>query len=202
MLLTGSQKPHYGRNGCSKLTGVPLDKMHAKWIPGPGSYGRNDAGDAAHDAALISKLVGRPVRLQYMRADATAWDPKGPAVVYRARAGLDAQGNVVAYDFFAKGFSRQDVIQTENDPKDTLAGQMTGYAPKPEIIFQTPAEKYEFAKQGAVAWECRRVRCLGAVGGGGGGGGARNRPLSNGALSRPRSVQRTHFARRIDLSTR
>jgi CO/xanthine dehydrogenase Mo-binding subunit len=153
MLLTGSQKPHYGRNGCSKLTGVPLDKMHAKWIPGPGSYGRNDAGDAAHDAALISKLVGRPVRLQYMRADATAWDPKGPAVVYRARAGLDAQGNVVAYDFFAKGFSRQDVIQTENDPKDTLAGQMTGYAPKPEIIFQTPAEKYEFANK-RCGWEC------------------------------------------------
>ncbi len=153
MLLTGSQKPHYGRNGCSKLTGVPLDKMHAKWIPGPGSYGRNDAGDAAHDAALISKIVGRPVRLQYMRHDGTAWDPKGPAGVYRARAGLDAQGNVVAYDFFAKGFSRQDVLQIENDPKDTLAGQMTGIAPKGNILFQTPSEKYEFANK-RCGWEC------------------------------------------------
>ena len=87
MLLTGSQKPHYGRNGCSKLTGVPIDKMHAKWIPGPGSYGRNDAGDAALDAALVSKLIGKPVRLQYMRQDATAWDPKGPAAVYRGQIG-------------------------------------------------------------------------------------------------------------------
>jgi nicotinate dehydrogenase subunit B len=153
MLLTGSQKPHYGRNGCSKLTGVPLDRMHAKWIPGPGSYGRNDAGDAAHDAALISKLVGRPVRLQYMRHDGTAWDPKGPAGVYRARAGLDAQGNVVAYDFFAKGFSRQDVLPVENDPKDTLAGQMTDIAPKGNILFQTPSEKYEFANK-RCGWEC------------------------------------------------
>lgn len=152
-LLTGSQKPHYGRNGCSKLTGVPLEKMHAKWIPGPGSYGRNDAGDAALDAALVSKLVGKPVRLQYMRQDATAWDPKGPAAVYTARAALDAQGNVIAYDFFAKGFSRQDVIQTENEPKDTLAGQMTTFAPKGEIIFQTPSEKYEFANK-RCGWEC------------------------------------------------
>ena len=85
-----------------------------------------EADIAALDAALVSKLIGKPVRLQYMRQDATAWDPKGPAAVYRGRAALDAQGNVIAYDFFAKGFSRQDVIQTENDPKDTLAGQFTG----------------------------------------------------------------------------
>jgi nicotinate dehydrogenase subunit B len=73
--------------------------------------------------------------------------------VYRARAGLDAQGNVIAYDFFAKGFSRQDVVQTENEPKDTLAGQMTGIAPKGVIIFQTPSEKYEFANK-RCGWEC------------------------------------------------
>jgi CO/xanthine dehydrogenase Mo-binding subunit len=152
-LLTGSQKPHYGRNGMAKLIGMAPEKIHASWIPGPGSYGRNDAGDAAMDAALISKLTGRPVRLQYMRHDATAWDPKGPAAVYRARAGLDAQGNVVAYDFFGKGFSRQDVVQTENDPKDSLAGQMTGYAPKGNILFQTPSEKYDFANK-RCGWEC------------------------------------------------
>jgi hypothetical protein len=88
-----------------------------------------------------------------MRHDATAWDPKGPAAVYRARAGLDAQGNVVAYDFFGKGFSRQDVVQTENDPKDSLAGQMTGYTPKGNILFQTPSEKYDFANK-RCGWEC------------------------------------------------
>jgi len=152
-LLTGSQKPHYGRNGMAKLIGMAPEKIHASWIPGPGSYGRNDAGDATMDAALISKLTGRPVRLQYMRHDGIAWDPKGPAAVFRARAGLDAQGNVIAYDFFGKGFSRQDVVQTENDPKDSLAGQMTGYAPKGNILFQTPSEKYDFANK-RCGWEC------------------------------------------------
>ena len=152
-LWTGSQKPHYGRAGIAKLVGLPPEKVRAIWVPGPGSYGRNDAGDAAHDAALLSKLTGRPVRVQYMRPDGTAWDPKGPAAVYRGRAGLDAQGTVVAYDFFGKGFTRQDVATTEQDPKDTLAGQLTGYAPKPTILFQVPSETYDFANK-RCGWEC------------------------------------------------
>jgi len=73
--------------------------------------------------------------------------------VYRGRAGVDAQGNVVAYDFFGKGFTRQDVATTESDPKDTLAGQMTGYAPKPTILFQVPAESYQFTNK-RCGWEC------------------------------------------------
>ena len=152
-LWTGSQKPHYGRAGVAKLVGLPVDKVRATWVPGPGSYGRNDAGDAALDAALLSKLTGKPVRVQYMRHDATGWDPKGPAGVYRGRAGLDAQGNVVAYDFFGKGFTRQDVATTEADPKDTLAGQLTGFQPKPTVLFQVPAEAYDFANK-RCGWAC------------------------------------------------
>jgi nicotinate dehydrogenase subunit B len=150
---TGSQKPHYGRNGVAKLLGLPPEHVRAIWIPGPGSYGRNDAGDAAMDAALLSRLVGKPVRVQYMRNEGTGWDPKGPAGVYRGRAGLDAQGNVVAYEFFGKGFTRQDVATNESDPKDTLAGQLTGFAPKPTVIFQVPAEAYDFANK-RCGWEC------------------------------------------------
>jgi CO/xanthine dehydrogenase Mo-binding subunit len=137
----------------AKLIGLPSEKVRASWVPGPGSYGRNDAGDAALDAALLSKLTGKPVRVQYMRDEATGWDPKGPAGIYRGRAGLDAQGNVVAYDFLAKGFTRQDVATNEGDPKDTLAGQLTGYLPKPTVIFQVPAEAYEFANK-RCGWEC------------------------------------------------
>src|SRR6266480_3616910 len=150
---TGSQKPHFVQTGVARLVGLPPEKVHAIWVPGPGSYGRNDAGDAAHDAALLSKLTGKPVRVQYMRNDGTGWDPKGPAGVYRGRAGLDAHGNVVAYDFFARGFTRQDVATNEGDPKDTLAGQLTGVPPRPTVIFQVPAEAYEFPNK-RCGWEC------------------------------------------------
>lgn len=143
-LWTGSQKPHFARDGVARLVGLPIDKVRGTWVMGPGCYGRNDAGDAAHDAALLSKLTGRPVRVQYMRHEGTGWDPKGPAAVFRGRAGIDAAGNVIAYDFYGKGFTRQEVATNESQPKDTLAGQMLGHAAKPNIIFQSPAEVYQF----------------------------------------------------------
>ncbi len=179
-LWTGSQKPHYGRSGCAQITGIPIEKMRATWIAGPGSYGRNDAGDCAVDAALISKAIGKPVRLQYMRHDATAWDPKGPAGVYTGRACLDAAGNVTAYDFQAKGFSRQDVIQIEADPKDTLGGQFTRFAPKGNPIFQIPAEAYTFENK-RCGWETIPAML------------ERGSPLRTGHLRDPLGPE-THFA--------
>ena len=103
-IWTGSQKPHYARDGVAALLKVPVESVEAIWVQGPGSYGRNDAGDAVLDAAYISKLVGQAVRVQGMRHDGTAWDPKAPASVHRARAAIDATGKVVAYDFTTRAF--------------------------------------------------------------------------------------------------
>ncbi len=143
-LWTGSQKPHFTRDGVANLLGLPLDKVRGIWVMGPGSYGRNDAGDAALDAAYLSKLTGKPVRVQGMRADGTGWDPKGPACVHRARAGLDASGKVVAYEFIAKGLSRVNITTNEADPRDSLAGMALGMPLKPELGLGTPAESYDF----------------------------------------------------------
>ena len=149
---TGSQKPHYVQYGVAKLLGMPAERVRAVWVTGPGSYGRNDAGDAALDAAFLSKATGKPVRVQGMRMDGTAWDPKGPACVHRARAALDAAGNVVAYEFIAKGFSRQHIATNESDPADSLVGQSIGIAPKGTQIFGVPAESYGFENK-LCAWE-------------------------------------------------
>lgn len=149
---TGSQKPHYTRDGIANLLGLPPEKVHAIWLVGPGSYGRNDAGDAAIDAALLSKLTGRPVRVQGMRHDGTAWDPKAPASVHRARAALDASGRVIAYDFLAKGFSRVNINSNESEPHDSLAGMELGMPLKPGVGFGVPTESYGFENK-RLAWE-------------------------------------------------
>lgn len=149
---TGSQKPHFARDGVAKVLKLSPDKVHAIWVPGPGSYGRNDAGDAAIDAALLSQAIGRPVRLQGMRYEGHAWDPKGPASIHRARAGLDAQGNVIAYHFESKGFSRLNINSNESDPSDSLAGQLMGFPLHPKHAFNVPAESYGFANK-LLAWE-------------------------------------------------
>ncbi|HWW78456.1 MAG TPA: molybdopterin cofactor-binding domain-containing protein [Steroidobacteraceae bacterium] len=151
-IWTGSQKPHSTRDGVAKLLGLPTEKVRGIWVMGPGSYGRNDAGDAAMDAAYLSKLTGRPVRVQGMRSDGTAWDPKGAACVHRARAGLDASGKVIAYEFVTKGLSRVNVMFNESDPRDCLAGMTLGLPLNPGAGLGSPSESYAFGAK-LLAWE-------------------------------------------------
>ena len=149
---TGSQKSHFVRNGIAATLGIPAVKVRAIWVVGPGSYGRSDADDAAMDAAVLARAVGKPVRVQYMRDQATGWDPKGPASVHKARAALDAAGRVIAYEFTSKGFSRVDVNTNGSQPHDTLAGHTLGVALKSGDGFGVPAESYAFDNK-RMAWE-------------------------------------------------
>jgi len=149
---TGSQKPHYAGACAANILGLPPEKVRAIWVPGPGSYGRNDAGDAVADAAVLSKAVGKPVRVQGMRHEGTGWDPKGPASIHVARAAVSPDGNVLAWDFLSKGFSRLDVNSNESAVSDTLAGQLLGVALKPTPAFNAPEESYGFPSK-RKAWE-------------------------------------------------
>ena len=151
-IWTGSQKPHYARDGAAAIMGLEPAKVRSTWVPGPGSYGRNDAGDAVADAAYLSKKVGRPVRVQGMRIDGTAWDPKGPASIHIAKAALDKNGDVVGFSFLSRGFSRVDVNSNESEVHDTLLGQMIGVPLKPTQAFNLPEESYGFPAK-RKAWE-------------------------------------------------
>ena len=149
---SGTQKSHFVQIGLAAQLNVPLANVHVRWINGPGSYGRNDADDCAADCAVLAKTVGKPVRLQYMRDQGTGWDPKGPASIHIARAALDAQNNVIAYEFKSKGFSRVDVNTNGSKLFDTLAGQTLGVALQSGDGFGVPAESYEFPNKRA-SWE-------------------------------------------------
>ena len=149
---SGTQKSHFVQNGLASLLQVPVDKVHVIFKPGPGSYGRNDADDCAMDAAVLAQAVGRPVRLQYMRDQGTGWDPKGPASTHKAKAGLNAAGEVIAYEFTSKAFSRVDVDTNGGKPPDTLTGQTLGVALKSGDGFGVPAESYAVANK-RLAWE-------------------------------------------------
>jgi nicotinate dehydrogenase subunit B len=149
---SGTQKSHFVQQGLASILEMPVENVHVIWVTGPGSYGRNDADDAAMDAAVLAKAVGAPVRVQYMRDQGTGWDPKGPASIHRARAALDASGQVIAYDFLSKGFSRVDVNTNGSKPFDTLAGQTRGVALKSGDGFGVPAESYAFPNK-RLAWE-------------------------------------------------
>lgn len=149
---TGSQKPHQTRDGVAALLGRPPETVRGIWVHGPGSYGRNEADDAATDAAILSEAVGRPVRVQYMRHEGHGWDPKGPATVVQMRAGLDENDEVIAYEFYHKGFSGNDVRSNASDPNDTLTGQLLGLTREAFDSLGVPKETYAFPNE-RLSWE-------------------------------------------------
>src|SRR5262249_43358759 len=89
-IWTASQGPHGIRTNFSRVFGIPENKLRVIFLDGSGSYGSNGNDDAAADALLLSRAVGAPVRVQWMREDELAWDPKGPPQLLDIRAGLDA----------------------------------------------------------------------------------------------------------------
>jgi CO/xanthine dehydrogenase Mo-binding subunit len=94
---SASQATHNLRKQLAFMFGMPDVDVRAIYIDGSGCYGRNGHEDAAADAALLARQVGRPVRVQWMRADEHGWDPKGPPTLIDMQSGLDASGNVTAW---------------------------------------------------------------------------------------------------------
>jgi CO/xanthine dehydrogenase Mo-binding subunit len=151
-IWTSSQKPYDSAACVAELLGLPREKVRAIWVFGTGSYGRNDQGDATADAAVLSQHLGRPVRVQYMRHEGLAWDPKGTAAVNTGRAGLDASGKVIAYEYISKAFSRMDTNTRESRASDVLAGHLLGLPLKPQWTFEIPVASYTF-DHGRLGWD-------------------------------------------------
>jgi nicotinate dehydrogenase subunit B len=94
---SASQATHNLQKQLALMFGMRDVDVRAIYIDGSGCYGRNGHEDAAADAALLAREVGRPVRVQWMRADEHGWDPKGPPTLIDMQSGLDASGNVTAW---------------------------------------------------------------------------------------------------------
>jgi len=103
-IYSGTQGSFETRKAVADLLGFPEKNVRVLYREASGSYGRMGADDVSEDAALLSRAVGKPVRVQWMRADEHGWEPKGPAQLDLIRAGVDAQGTIIAWDFADRGF--------------------------------------------------------------------------------------------------
>jgi CO/xanthine dehydrogenase Mo-binding subunit len=147
---SASQAPHWLRREVAALLQMAPASVHVTYLDGAGCYGRNGHEDAACDAALISRAVGRPVRVQWSREDEHGWDPKGPPTLIELRAGLDAAGDVVAWES-ELWVPKADL--TEHPP--TLAATLAGLPHKdvlnPGNVHRNLDPSYPFPHQRAVA---------------------------------------------------
>ena len=134
----------YGmRNGVAEFLKMPREQVRVVWMEGPQGYGRTAADDAGFEAAYLAKEIGRPVRVQWMRNEETAWDTKGPAFAFKLRGGLDAQGNLIAYDYDSRSADYNHVGY--NEPETVLIAQLMGIrksTPNPGGRGTVPTEMY------------------------------------------------------------
>ena len=92
---THSQGVHPLRRAMSEALGVDPQAMTVQHVEGAGCYGHNGADDVAFDAVLLARRAGgRPVRVQWTRADELAWSPAGSAMVVDLAAVVGPEGTV------------------------------------------------------------------------------------------------------------
>jgi CO/xanthine dehydrogenase Mo-binding subunit len=87
------------RGALADLLQMPPEQIRVIHREGSGAYGQNGSEDVAGDAALLARACGRPVRVQWSRADEFVGEPKAAAMVMAAQGGLDEQGGIVAWDY-------------------------------------------------------------------------------------------------------
>ena len=123
---SGTQNPHILRTDLALLLSLPESAIDVIRLEAAGCYGRNCADDVSADAVLLSRAVGRPVRVQLTREQEHAWEPKGTAQLMDVNGGLNADGSVAAYDF---------ATRYPSNSAPTLALLLTGtVAPIPAVF--------------------------------------------------------------------
>ena len=99
LVMCSTQNIYDTRRKVAQVLGLAIEKVAIRYCEGSGTYGRSCYDDAAQAAAILSQAAGRPVRVQFMRWDEHGWDNFGPPQLADVRAGIDAAGKIVAYEF-------------------------------------------------------------------------------------------------------
>src|SRR5262249_51382684 len=133
------------RTVLANLLSIPAPNIEVIFVDGSGCYGGNGADPVTFDAALLSQAVGKPVRLQYSRSDEmTGGEHYGHPMVSNEKVGLDANGNIIAWDYegilgmhgegpLASGFGGTP------GPGNFIPGALAGFPTSKVVLRSTPA---------------------------------------------------------------
>ena len=146
-LYSNDMKSYGMRLGVAKFLNMPEDQVRVVYMDGPQVYGRTAADDVGFEAAYLANKLGRPVRVQWMRDEETAWDTKGPAYAFTLRGALDGTGNLSAIEYEARALDYNHVGY--NDPDTVLIAQLMGRRPAQPSRggAATPSVQYGIANQ-------------------------------------------------------
>ena len=132
-IWSGTQWPRITQRDIAFLLDLPIGRIRVIWVEESGSYGRLAAADAAADAALLSRAVGRPVRVQWTRLEEHAWAPHQPPLVVDLRAGLNTDGRIAVWDVESWTSTPHDVGRGGGLLAMRLIGRDSGPATRPTL---------------------------------------------------------------------
>ncbi|WP_193100880.1 xanthine dehydrogenase family protein molybdopterin-binding subunit [Burkholderia sp. Z1] len=123
---SGTQNPVSLRYDLATLVARDEADFDVVRMEAAGCYGRNGADDVCGDALLLSRAVGRPVRVQLSRADEHLWEPKGAGQLMQVTGTVTRDGRLLGYDFTTRYPSNDAPL---------LAALLTGaIAPEPRVF--------------------------------------------------------------------
>jgi CO/xanthine dehydrogenase Mo-binding subunit len=136
---THSQGVYLLRADLALVLKLPVENITVEHMEGAGCYGHNAADDAALDAVLLAKAAnGRPVRVQWSRADELSHAPFGAAMAIEIEADLDAQGEIV--DWRHSIWSNGHVARPGRAAQPSLLAATELAAPFPRMISTNPPQ--------------------------------------------------------------
>jgi CO/xanthine dehydrogenase Mo-binding subunit len=98
-IFSNTQNPYGTRTSVAQILGFPsINQVRVSYYEGSSVYGSAPYDDLAQSAAVMSQLVGAPVRLQFMRWDEHGYDNYGPAMLFDIKLAADAGGKMLASD--------------------------------------------------------------------------------------------------------
>ncbi len=131
LVICSTQDIYNTRDMLAEVLGLKADQVRVKYVEGSGTFGRSCYDDCAQAAAVMSQAVGKPVRVQFSRGDELGWDDYGPAHLADVRAGIDADGKLVAYEYhgwqhgwMVNETTHELVLQTKPAERTTGAGSI------------------------------------------------------------------------------
>ena len=138
IIYSPTQGVWYQKTASAMITGLKPENVQVIFRRGSGCYGLNGADTVTYDAVVLSQAVGKPVRVQLSRKDEMAWENYGNAWVIEERAGLDAKGNIIAWEHesWTPGMGNRPGPST---PGNVITGMLIGYQPAP--FTSGPAEE-------------------------------------------------------------
>jgi len=119
-LIGPTQTPGNARGAVSKLLNIPEDKISVTITRLGGGFGRRLKSDYVTEAAELSSIIKKPVKLIWSREDDMTGGSYRPSVRYKFEAALDASGNLIGYKLRGVGINVGNSTRENNFPSGAV----------------------------------------------------------------------------------